>query len=132
MNKDAILKQMQKPYKKIRYEDHVNEKFQTKGYFKMLNISQARMRFKLNSGMTPTVRMNFPSDTEFTKQLWTCSGCTSGETGGEVVGCRDTQTHIMVCPGYADIRQDKNLSEDKDLVTYFSEVIKKRLEMCTA
>ena len=101
----------------------------------MLNISQARMRFKLNSGMTPTVRMNFPSDTEFTKQLWTlwtCFGCTSGETGGEEVGCRDTQTHIIVCPGYADMRQDKNLSEDKDLVTYFSEVIKKRLEMCTA
>ena len=78
--------------------------------------------------MTPTVRMNFPSDAEFANQLWTCSGCYSGKTGGEVVGCRDTQAHIMVCPGYAELRQDKNLEDDRDLVNYFALIIKKRLE----
>ena len=34
----------------------------------------------------------------------------------------------MVCPGYAELRQDKNLDEDRDLVNYFALVIKKRLE----
>ena len=74
--------------------------------------------------MTPTVKMNFPSDEEFTKQLWACSGCDS--VGGEGIGSRDTQQHIMVCPGYAELREGIDLENDRDLVKYFSKVIKQR------
>ena len=69
---------------------------------------------------------NFPSDVKFSEQLWTCTGCDKAD--GQIGGRRDTQTHIMICPLYADLRMDKNLEEDKDLVKYFSQVIKKRLE----
>ena len=47
MNKDDILNMMKKPYKKISYQEHVNEKFQVQPYLKTMNISEARMRFKL-------------------------------------------------------------------------------------
>ena len=73
--------------------------------------------------------MNFPSDVEFSDQLWTCTGCSDvPDRSGGVIGRRDTQTHIMVCPGYDDQRQDMNLNEDRDLVNYSPLVIKRRLE----
>ena len=128
MNKDDILHQIRSSYTKLKYEQYANDTFKRKSYLAGLNISEARMRFKINAGMTPTVKMNFPSDVGFAKQLWTCAGCTDGEIGGEVVGCRDTQQHVLICPGYAELRQDKNLDDDKDLVHYFSQVIKRRLE----
>ena len=78
--------------------------------------------------MAPTIKMNFPSDPEFTRQLWTCSGCSDGVDGDRVDGCRDTQQHVMICPGYAGLREDKDLEDDKDLVHYFSQVIKRRQE----
>ena len=34
----------------------------------------------------------------------------------------------MVCPGYTEFRQNLDLENDKDLVTYFGRVVKKRLE----
>ena len=34
----------------------------------------------------------------------------------------------MVCPGYQDFREDRDLSEDKDIVAYFKQVIKHRLD----
>ena len=38
----------------------------------------------------------------------------------------------MVCPGYSDIRQDFDLNNDRDLVNYFSQVVKIRLEKVDA
>ena len=70
--------------------------------------------------------MNFQSDAEFASQFWTCSGCADGDRAKEVVGCRDTQQHVLICPGYAEFREGKNLNVDKDLVKYFSQVIKLR------
>ena len=118
-----------KGYKKISYHEYAKQPFQLQAYMKTLNIAQARLRFKLKTSMTPTVRMNFPSEVEFSDQLWTCTGCSDvPDRSGGVIGRRDTQTHIMVCPGYDDLRQDMNLDEDRDLVKYFSMVIKRRLD----
>ena len=78
--------------------------------------------------MTPTVQMNFQSDPSFANQLWTCSGCSSVTADGQLEGSRDTQSHIMVCKGYQEMRQDLDLNKDKDLVKYFDMVIKERLD----
>jgi hypothetical protein len=73
--------------------------------------------------------MNFPSDAEFARKLWTCPGCSDDKAGYDTVdGQRDTRAHILICPGHTDPRDDKDLSSDKDLVNYFRLVIKKRLE----
>ena len=77
--------------------------------------------------MTPNVKMNFPSDVEFSKQFWACSGCADIDNGGGGgIGSRGTQQHIMVCPGYAEFREGINLENDRDLVKYFAELIKQR------
>ena len=125
LNKDDIISQS-KPYKKLNF--YAEQKFELRPYVTNLNISEARMKFKINACMTPTIQMNFPSDVEFASNLWTCSGCAGSDMGDEVVGCRDTQQHVMICPGYAQLREDKNLDNDRDLVHYFAQVIKNRQE----
>ena len=81
------------------------------------------MRFKIHSLMTPTVKMNFPSDEEFSRQFWASSGCYASDSGGgEGIGSRDTQQHIMVCPGYAEFREGIDLENDRDLAGYFAKI----------
>ena len=75
--------------------------------------------------MTPTIKMNFQSDQQHARDLRTCPGCS--ETG-DVMGSRDTQRHVMVCSGYQEFREDRDLSQDKDIVEYFKQVIKHRLD----
>ena len=129
INRNDILNQMRKPYKKISLAEHTQEEFQLQPYMSSLSIAEARMKFKLKTGMTPTVRMNFPSDKEFARMLWTCPGCSDDKTVyEEVEGIRDTQAHILICPGYSELREDKDLSTDRDLVAYFRNVIQKRLK----
>ena len=122
MNKNNILQQIvHEEYKKVDIEQMKNDSFYMKPYMKDMNVHDAR--FKLNAFMTPTVKMNLQSDSEFTRELWTCPGCSEP---GDVTGSRDTQRHIMVCTGYENLREDKDLSTDKGLVSYFQQVIKQR------
>ena len=126
LNKMDILEQIESEgYKKLNLETMKNDSFELKPYMKNLNVSEARLKFKLNSFMTPTVKMNFQSDSEFTRDLWTCPGCS---VPGDVTGCRDTQRHIMVCTGYETLRQDKDLSTDKGIVSYFQQVMNHRMD----
>ena len=116
-------------YKKINYDHLTEEKFERQPYISKLNISEARLRFKLKAKMTPTIQMNFPSDSEFAANMWTCTGCTDNNSRGDtVVGSRDTPQHVMICPGYAELREDINFDDDRQLVRYFQQVIKQRLE----
>ena len=41
---------------------------------------------------------------------------------------QEYQAHILICPGYSELREDKDLSTDRDLVAYFRNVIQKRLK----
>ena len=127
MNKDAVISQSSS-YKKINFEHLTEEKFERQPYISKLNISEARLRFKLKAKMTPTIQMNFPSDSEFAANMWTCTGCIDNTMGDKVVGSRDTQQHVMVCPGYAEYRENINFDDDRQLVRYFQQVIKQRLE----
>ena len=64
--------------------------------------------------MVPSIQMNFKSDPKFAANLWTCSGCNSS---------RDTQDHVVQCPGYANLRDNLDLQVDADLVKYFRQVL---------
>ena len=66
--------------------------------------------------MTKTVKMKFPSDAGYRKDLWKCYHCPN----------IDTQSHIRYCPAYEKFRNDKDLDNDQDLVKYFREVIDMR------
>ena len=125
LNKDDLLVQIRGRFKKLSFDKLKEESYKIKPYLSNLNLADARLRFKINCEMTPTVKMNFQSDAEYSRDMWTCPGCS---TSGDVLGCRDTQRHILICPGYDSFRQDKDLSQDQDIVKYFQQVIKHRLD----
>ena len=101
-----------------------------KPYIIELDVAAARLRFKINTKMTPTVQMNFQSDPSYTHQLWKCVGCS--ELNGTDIGHRDTEQHIISCTGYLHFRHNKNLDIDRDLVDYFRLVIKSRQDVILA
>ena len=53
MNRDELVKQM-RSYKKINQTDFTKRQQQVQPYMKNLKVSEARLRFKIESGMTPS------------------------------------------------------------------------------
>ena len=43
-----------------------------------------------------------------------------------VMEVAESQTHVMICPGYAELRVGKDMGMDGDLVAYFRDVMKIR------
>ena len=124
---EAELKEKMKSYKKLSSLNASKESCSIKKYMKEMDLRGARIRFKLRSKMTPTVKTNFKNKKEFIQLKWTCEGCAQESPNGEIVGNLDTQEHIQACEAYKDLRADKNLDNDKDLVSYFSAVIRRRM-----
>ena len=85
LNQDDLLEKL-KNYKKVQINDSEGERCELKDYMRQLNLSSARMRFKIRTKMTPTVQMNFKSDMKFVQNEWKCVGCT--------YGWKDTQSHM--------------------------------------
>ena len=113
LNKSDLLSKMTN-LQKIDGESLAGETFKLKSYFKELNVTEARMKFHIRSSMVRSVKMNYPSDPQFKTDLWECQHCF----------CIDTQSHIILtCPAYEELRVNKNLENDKDLVQFFKEVL---------
>ena len=115
LNKMDILEKMA-PYKKMDHKTIENEKFEVKSYVKNMNPAQARLRFRISSFMTKTVKMNFSSDPKNARDLWQCWHCDK----------IDSQAHILHCTEYEHFREGKSLDNDLDLVEYFRQVINLR------
>ena len=81
-----------------------------------MNLYDARLKFAIRAKMVKSVAFNFSSDPKYSSQLWHCTHCDR----------MDSQTHILSCDSYQYLRTGKDLSCDRDLVTYFREVISLR------
>ena len=112
-NEKELRVDLEKSKKSKEFRD---ETFETKSYFKELNLIEARLIFKKRSKMMQYVKMNFANDPVYRKELWKCNECSS----------IDTQSHIMWCPSFAAIRENLNLNENKHLAKYLQEVLKIR------
>ena len=121
------LLDIMKSYKKINPAELASESCSAKSYLSEMYISRARLKFKLRASMTPTVKMNFMNDALFKRQMWICDGCAKLSCDTNSNGKLDTQQHILVCEGYKDLREGKDLDKDQDLVGYFEAVIRRRM-----
>ena len=94
----------------------MDDNFEQNPYF----LIQASMMqgFRIASQMVHSVKMNFQSDKAFKDDLWKCIAC----------GRADSQQQLLYCLGYEIYRKDKDLSKDKDLVTYFRNIIQDRMD----
>ena len=89
----------------------------------------ARLKFKIDSMMTPTIQRNFPSDPKYAANHWICLDCVEPPVSGSVPGSGytrvDTQSHVTVCRAHVDLRYGKDLTQDRDIVEYFASVIER-------
>ena len=105
-------------YKKLDVDKLKRDEFQMKEYFNYMKLGDVRTKFAIDNRMVKTVKSDFPSDPTYTDELWQCEECTR----------IDSIRHIKICPGYEELRADKDLRKDSDLVLYFQEVLAKRSE----
>lgn len=121
--KEAIKEKNEKDLReKIEKSSKVNgfkeEDYEMKNYLKEMKMSDARVHFRVRTRMI-RCKMNQPSDPINKATLWQCTGC----------GNVDTQSHILYCPAYQELREGKSLSSDEDIVHYFRKVMSIREEL---
>ena len=90
-------------------------------YFNEKSIANSRMSFKIRSQMVSDIPGNFKNryrkkGTE--KEGLVCEYCQEDEIM--------TQIHCLSCPAWASLRQDLDLADIKDLVTYFRKMMDER------
>ena len=106
-----------KDYKKIR--DFLNEKSQMKEYFTLFNVEEVRLKFRWRTKMVDT-KFNFENKKDYSHSLWQCNSC---ETSIE------SQSHLLWCPAYKNLREEKNLNNDDDLLEYVKKVLEIRQDL---
>ena len=111
-NKDDLIRASVR-YKKINTKEMSNEKFERKPYLTDLRMDNARTKFKIKTKMMKNVKLNFKNDPKNLNSLWKCPECEN----------IDSQQHILWCTKYESLRKDKDLSTDKDLTSYFQQVM---------
>jgi len=111
------LFQDMKRLKKLKNSELSSESFGRQPYLKQLNLAGVRTKFKFRTMMTQHVKMNYSSMPKYSEDLWKCDSCRTKI---------DTQSHVLWCPSYSNLREGKNLDSDKDLCEYLQEVFKIR------
>jgi hypothetical protein len=112
-NEDDLRKKIMK-MEKLKNGDMVKEKCERKDYVKSLSVNDARNIFLKNTCMTRYVKMNYMSDFKYVKELWQCDSCQRNI---------DSMNHVMWCPSYRELRENRNLDDDKDLARYLHDVM---------
>ena len=102
-------------YSKLKDGPMNSEQFGRQKYLSTMNLSDARMNFRLRS-KTTNVKMNQKSNKSHAAKLWKCQNC----------GHLDSQSHIMWCTFFAPLREGLDVNNDLDVVHYFQEVFKHR------
>ena len=82
-------------------------------------MEDVRLKFRLRTMMVDA-KMNFRNKKEYSKKLWLCDSCTSSI---------ESQSHLIWCPAYQYLRENKNLNDDQDMINYIKEVLEIRDEL---
>ena len=117
-NTEELKHEIKEKYKKLEKSDLVKEEFGRKEYLKVLNIQQARTKFKFRCSMTQHVKMNQKGNEQYAKALWRCEEC----------GLQDTNSHLLWCTGYESLREGKDMECDQHLCDYLQKIFKIRTD----
>ena len=111
-NCEELKYEISEKYKKLKHSELAKESFGRKSYISDLNLQQARIKFKYRSSMTQHVKMNQKSNKAYENALWKCEDC----------GLQDTNSHLLWCPGYLNLREGKDLEDDRQLCDYLHKI----------
>ena len=112
----AEIRESLKTYKKVNYSIIQEEKFECKEYLSSLTLSQARVLFQHKYSMTENVKMNYKGYKSYAKDLWKCDECLD----------LDTESHLLWCKGYKELREGLDLDNNRDLCSYLQKIIQRR------
>ena len=116
MNREFILENSKK-YKKLDYMSMACEEYGLKDYFNCLNLTDSRIKFRERSKCMTSCRTDYPSDQGNIKAMFQCFHCDEIDSVG---------LHWKLCPGYAHLRENRNLQLDTDLCGYYRDIINLR------
>ena len=116
---EKILKEeiKSKEYKKIK--TFLNEQCELKDYFKILNVEEVRLKFRMRTKMIDA-KLNFKNRKDYSHELWLCDSCESAI---------ESQSHLLWCPAYQNLREGKSINNDKDLIQYIKKVLEIRQDL---
>ena len=95
------------------------EVWERQEYLENKKVHEARAMFRFRSRMADC-KMNYPSEPRFQRDLWMCDNCRSAI---------DTQSHVMTCPAYRELREGKDINDDNDLAKYLADVLQIRTKL---
>ena len=95
------------------------EAYEENTYLKEMPMYNARINFSLRARTFPC-KMNTMNNPKFKADMWRCDLCES---------CIDSQSHILYCPAYKELREGRTLSSDDDIVSYFRDVLAIRIKL---
>ena len=103
--------------KKMEKSDKLNdlveqEDGRMKEYMKIKNISDSRIMFRARTKMIP-FKNNMKN--MYGREHLQCDQCTLDVT--------ESQSHVLVCSGYEDIRRDLDVNTMDGLIEYYKEVM---------
>ena len=79
-------------------------------------MEDSRVKFKWRTQMIDC-KFNYKSDPVNSAELRRCDSCQTSI---------DTQDHILWCPSYSELREGKDIKNDRDLIEYMKKVLKIR------
>ena len=79
----------------------------------MLTLKESRTLFKHRCKITQYVKMNFRNDKEYSRKLWKCDKC----------GNMDTESHLLWCKSYINLRENLDFNQNKDLCKYLQKIL---------
>ena len=100
-----------------KLEKLLKEDCKAKEYLGMKSLNDVRDIFRARTLMLEGFKGNHKN--MYKGKDMQCEGCSM-----EV----DTQSHVLVCEAYKDLREDKVLSSDEGVINYFRQVIKRRMK----
>ena len=88
-----------------------------KDYMKTGTLYSARKTWEVRSYML-RVAGNYPGHKKYLATGWQCQAC--------MQQVREDQDHLVLCSGYRDLLEGKDLESDEDLVDFFRKVMARR------
>ena len=114
---DKDLKHQIAQYKKMSALR--DEESKGNGYFFNQTLYNARTIFRFRTELFEA-KLNFKQKPEYKRENYLCDSCESAI---------DSNSHVLYCPSYSDLRQDKNMNNDSDLANYLQKVLEIRTKL---
>ena len=92
-------------------------------YLREMNLWDSRVMFRKNCQILQCVKMNQKSNKRYKSEGYNCNDCLALKPP---VVHLDDQEALLTCLGNSDLKLFRDLSDPKDEVSYYRDIIKRR------